>query len=204
MPMAVLQGRVPYLSELLKQKESVSHGSISFSDQEGLQKRLESIVDWFRRNTVPSRLMEEDDTDYEKDKTHFRLLHKPRDDLPDHVQSPVFFVIVRNAAFYTFAAVLTWLHTGEIEYCRRMGGKTASTRSVKRAAKRKKGCIPFASPKAVYKLAFRLGLDDLCASALMAYRATLTRENALREFFSESASCYPELSKAAESVLLGR
>jgi len=192
-----LASKVPYFQDLLTRDRVGTYGVIKFDDLEDAGRRLESLLDWFRRNGSMSALTESEGSDFEEVQTRFRLAYKPRDDVPDVVESPVHFYVVRHAAFFTYQAVLAWITTGQIRYWR----KSLNASDSRWAPKHRKGALPFASPRSVYKLAYRLGLPALCESALLAYRAALDNEVAARELFCESSVCYPELGTAAESFV---
>lgn len=79
---------------------------------------------------------------------------------------------------------------------RHIGGKTVSFAPLTSAAAAfRASSLP--SPKSVYALAHKLGLESLQSKALSDISIQLSERNALQELFSSHAALYPEISAAA-------
>ncbi|GAA5979110.1 hypothetical protein JCM10908_002807 [Rhodotorula pacifica] len=93
-------------------------------------------------------------------------------------------VIVRQAAYTTYSAVLVWLSCRQIQYAplRSRGPQTRKARINRFAAAGSQLPAP-ASPKSVYRLAHLLEIAELRQSALANFRAQLTPDNVADELF---------------------
>ncbi len=108
-------------------------------------------------------------------------------------------VVIKEAAFTTYHAVLVWLHFGHITFdqlssspCGTSGDATTNERQAKRArldaAATSDPELPLpASPKSVYQLAHILELPDLVKLALDNFTSQLTVENVLYQLTAEIA-----------------
>ncbi|KAF9648607.1 hypothetical protein BDM02DRAFT_2235999 [Thelephora ganbajun] len=95
-------------------------------------------------------------------------------------------VIIRDAAFVTFHAVLVYLCTKEIEF-RTIGGIGARS-----------GCssrVPPPSARSVYRLADKYRIPDLRELALLEIRSDIKKCNIVEESFQQFVSWYPEIQE---------
>ncbi|KAJ6623630.1 hypothetical protein B0H10DRAFT_776067 [Mycena sp. CBHHK59/15] len=101
-------------------------------------------------------------------------------------------VILRDTAFNTWNALLYYLYTHKIRFTAGPRLRNLSVRSK----------IPECSPKSMYRLADKLGLDDLKARSLSSIKACLSRENIVREAFASFTSMYPEVQDITVEFLI--
>ncbi|KAJ7160676.1 hypothetical protein C8R43DRAFT_1177098 [Mycena crocata] len=103
-------------------------------------------------------------------------------------------VVVKGHAFQTWNALLHYLYTNKIVFrnLKSSGGQGGSE--------------PLhtlqCSPKSMYKLAEKFGLEDLKALALASLRSQLSSDNIVREAFSSFTSMYPEISDIEVGILI--
>ncbi|KAJ7159562.1 hypothetical protein C8R46DRAFT_1001806 [Mycena filopes] len=90
-------------------------------------------------------------------------------------------VVLKDTAYRTWKALLYYLYTRQINF----------------VPLRSENCLdletkePKCSAKSMYRLADKLGLDELKSSALQYIRTRLSEENILQEVFSSFTSMYP-------------
>lgn len=100
-------------------------------------------------------------------------------------------VIVTDASVKTYKALLIWISTGCITFAPLSSSKQDGSVS-----------SGLASPKSVYALAHKLGIEELQKRALTSFSGQLVEVNALQELFSSHAALYPELSAAAMTATI--
>ncbi|KWU41117.1 hypothetical protein RHOSPDRAFT_23601, partial [Rhodotorula sp. JG-1b] len=125
-----------------------------------------------------SRLYEESDDETDE---HFAAQVAKKAPLSDSNNLPHKKVVINDAAFTTYQAILVWM----------------SSRYIPES----ETSLP-ASPKSVYRLAHLLELDELQEIALNNFRSQLTVHNAATELFSDVASAYPALRDIALDFIL--
>ncbi|KAJ6509665.1 hypothetical protein DFH09DRAFT_273698 [Mycena vulgaris] len=101
-------------------------------------------------------------------------------------------VVVRGTAFKTWKALLYYICTSKLGF---------STEGVAQVVADGYG-TPRCSAKSMYRLADKLGLDELKAASLSAIRASLSTENIIQAVFSKFTSMYPEVQDAEVEFLL--
>lgn len=133
-----------------------------------------------------------DDSDDETDGLYFAA-HPPQLSEADELQHPYKEIKITKTAFSAYRAVLAYLRTGHIAFAPLSATFTADptpgapVRSeLIEAAAAKNGSRPWlVSPRSGFRLAHRLGLDDLQTLCLSRMRESLTPETALHELFSD-------------------
>ncbi|KAJ7474210.1 hypothetical protein FB451DRAFT_1248323 [Mycena latifolia] len=92
-------------------------------------------------------------------------------------------IVLKDTAHKTWKALLYYLYTRRINFAplRSEGAREADTEG------------PACSAKSMYRLADKLGLDDLKSRALQWIRSRLSEDNILREVFSSFTSMYPNV-----------
>ncbi|GAA5873323.1 hypothetical protein JCM3774_005941 [Rhodotorula dairenensis] len=115
--------------------------------------------------------------------------------------SPYKRVVVREAAYSTYAAVLVRLACRHIEFAS-LTSKLQRPRKdeVEQFAKEHPHLPAPVSPKSVYRLAHLLELEELQEVAVRDFAAQLTSDNVVKELFSDVASSYKELRDTALDV----
>jgi hypothetical protein len=108
-------------------------------------------------------------------------------------------VIINDAAFSTYQAILVWMSSSYIRFAplrSRMENNASDENEsrlqdiIKMVEANPETSLP-ASPKSVYRLAHLLELKDLQEAALANLSSQLTAHNAATELFSDVASAYP-------------
>ncbi|KAJ7474211.1 hypothetical protein FB451DRAFT_1248326 [Mycena latifolia] len=101
-------------------------------------------------------------------------------------------VIVRGTAFKTWKALLYYMYTSKLDF---------STEVVGQVVDDEYG-VPRCSAKSMYRLADKLGLDELKAVSLSSIRTRLSQKNIIQEVFSKFTSIYPEVQDVEVKFLL--
>jgi hypothetical protein len=117
---------------------------------------------------------------------------------PAHFQSIGRTILVNDTAFKTWQALILYLYSGNIEFLPLKSGRSPSQATG--VAERDHLCHP-CSPKSMYRLATKLGLDDLKNLAFKSIRAGLSKNNILNEAFSEFTSRYPPILEMEVNIL---
>lgn len=155
-------------------------GEIRTTSFKARRAELEMLVLPHRRLTWISPLIKED-LDAELCTVHFRDL-PTRHNEPDHaVRSPTRYLVVNHHSSLAFTAVLTYLQTGKKDIAKLLHRGSAQT-------------IP---PRAVYRLAKQLHLNELAKLALDYYGAHLDSDVAISDIFSDTAAAFPGLASIA-------
>ena len=110
-------------------------------------------------------------------------------DNPEKDDSVVRFIIVTDASMKSYRALFKWIDTRQISF-----SGLKSLGSVRDPH--------LSSPKSIYALAHKLGIQGLQNVALANFSTQLTAKNALQELFSGHASIYPEISSAAMKAVI--
>ncbi|PBK87720.1 hypothetical protein ARMGADRAFT_1065939 [Armillaria gallica] len=97
---------------------------------------------------------------------------------------------IKDVAYTTFKSLIGWIYTGKIAF-----KPLKSLRSLRRDPS---AC----SPKSMYRLATRAGLDELRKLAFDNLRSQLTEENIIRELFSTFSRDNPEVLEMELTVIL--
>ncbi|OSX61758.1 hypothetical protein POSPLADRAFT_1070345 [Postia placenta MAD-698-R-SB12] len=105
-------------------------------------------------------------------------------------------VFVKDAAHKTLQALVAYLYTGEIDFAPL---RSANARPAAQHPSAYES--PLCSPKSIYRLADRYGLDDLKKRALENLGAQLTADNILPELFSRFTSRYEEVQQLEVELL---
>lgn len=145
-----------------------------------------------------------DDSDDEADEVY-------SEEGSSHMNTPDDFeyreVVIKSAAYSTYRALLTWLHTIYIDFApplyRARGGcqDIRPRRIALSSFLLHNSPVPLpVSTVSVYRLAHFVELAHLKAIALTTYKFQLTKETVLRELVSDAVECYPELRAAALRV----
>ncbi|KAJ7474208.1 hypothetical protein FB451DRAFT_1248312 [Mycena latifolia] len=100
-------------------------------------------------------------------------------------------VVLKDTAFRTWKALLYYLYT------RRVNFRPLKSEGLKETAVSGPTC----SPKSMYRLADKLGLEELQALALAAISSRLSEENILQEVFSTFTSYYPVIQELEVRIL---
>ncbi|KAJ7083876.1 hypothetical protein C8R44DRAFT_52725 [Mycena epipterygia] len=101
-------------------------------------------------------------------------------------------VVLKDIAFTTWKALLYYYL-----YTRRVNFRPLKSEGRKELTVHGPSC----SPKSMYRLADKLGLDELQALALAAISARLSEDNILEEVFSSFTSRYPAIQELEVGVL---
>ncbi|KAJ7152466.1 hypothetical protein C8R46DRAFT_1121305 [Mycena filopes] len=102
-------------------------------------------------------------------------------------------IVLKDTAFTTWKALIYYLYT------RRVNFRPLKSEGSQEAGPAVKG--PTCSPKSMYRLADKLGLEDLQALALTAISSRLSETNILEEVFSSFTSVYPVIRDLEVGVL---
>ncbi|KAF7367700.1 hypothetical protein MSAN_00833800 [Mycena sanguinolenta] len=101
-------------------------------------------------------------------------------------------IVLKDTAFRTWKALLCYLYTRRVKF--------APLKS-ERGPKELVTTGPMCSPKSMYRLADKLGLEELRALALASITSRLSEENILEEVFSFFTSMYPVIQELEVGVL---
>jgi len=117
---------------------------------------------------------------------------------PAHLQSIGRTILVNDTAFKTWQALILYLYSGNIEFL-----PLKSERSPSQSIGVAEGDHLYhpCSPKSMYRLATKLGFDDLKNLAFKSIRAGLSKNNILNEAFSEFTSRYPPILEMEVNIL---
>ncbi len=129
------------------------------------------------------------DSDDESDRVPFKLATtRTKSALPLGVKE----VVIRSAAYTTYLAVLTYIHSGfnnfaplSIPSLFVKNPGPARTAALTASATNHPNLPLPASPKSVFKLAHLLELEDLAKLALVDYQSKLTVDNVLHELVTD-------------------
>ncbi|KIJ07650.1 hypothetical protein PAXINDRAFT_19175 [Paxillus involutus ATCC 200175] len=105
-------------------------------------------------------------------------------------------IFVKDTAFRTWKALLLYLYTGRVTFC--------DLRSQDKAPVEALNCTdnpPRCSPKSMYRLACKVGLETLASQALEAICKHLTPTNIIRELSLVLPSRYPPILQAELDAL---
>ncbi|KAJ7083864.1 hypothetical protein C8R44DRAFT_862340 [Mycena epipterygia] len=103
-------------------------------------------------------------------------------------------IVLKDTAHKTWKALLYYLYTKRIKFSplRSEGSKNFDAEG------------PICSAKSMYRLADKLGLDELKSSALEYIRSRLSEDNILHEVFSSFTSMYPTIQTLEVDYLTSR
>ncbi|KDQ57700.1 hypothetical protein JAAARDRAFT_35385 [Jaapia argillacea MUCL 33604] len=120
-------------------------------------------------------------------------------------------IVVKDTAFKTLRAFVIYLYTGEVSFHRQKSDLPEGEAEVegKKGKKKRRGGkesspteekaddeMSICSPKSMYRLSDKVGLDDLKALSFKAIKDSLSPANVVKEAFSFFTSLYPELQEA--------
>lgn len=146
-------------------------------------------------STTPHRLFE--DSDDETDE----VLQKSYSDRVKERTKPVApgkTITVAESAYTTYAAVLLWVLTHEIEFAPLESTGLEGRADFLKKALDSNAFLPApASPKSVFRLAHLLELSDLQDLAVTEFKCQLSHKNAAEELFSDVSCAYPDIRDAA-------
>lgn len=108
-----------------------------------------------------------------------------------HMQRPGRAVFVKDVAYKTWLALVSYLYTGRIAFAR-LRSTTAGKEKVN-IVQPMPHEPPLCSPKSMYRLADKYGFQDLKKLSLNNIRSQLTADNILPELFSRFTSRYTEV-----------
>ncbi|KAH0581858.1 hypothetical protein H2248_011537 [Termitomyces sp. 'cryptogamus'] len=103
-------------------------------------------------------------------------------------------ILVPDTAFSTWKALILYLYFGKLHF--KPLTRTASCRV------ETNDCDVACSPKSMYRLALKIGHEELQKLSLEAIIGDLTEDNIVEELFSHFTSMYPEVQKAELGVLI--
>ncbi|KAH9920091.1 uncharacterized protein B0H18DRAFT_617273 [Fomitopsis serialis] len=101
-------------------------------------------------------------------------------------------VVVKDMAHKTWIALIAYIYTGSIEFSP-LRSSSASPPGDHGSQNRTSSVA--CSPKSMYRLADKYGLEDLQGMALKQIRSGLSTDNILKELFSTFTSRYPEVQQ---------
>jgi len=104
-------------------------------------------------------------------------------------------ICVRDHAYKSWRSLVLYLYSGEIHF-RTLRSQGAV--SDKRPPSHLQSC----SPKSMYRIADKLGLEDLKKKSAEAIRVKLSANNIVKELFSKFTSWYPEIADIEVEVFL--
>jgi len=107
-------------------------------------------------------------------------------------------VIVKDMAYKTWIALIAYLYTGSIEF---LPLRSSSASPPGDHDNRNGTSFLKCSPKSMYRLADKYGLEGLKGMALDNIRLKLSPDNILKELFSTFTSRYPEIQQIQVDVL---
>ncbi|KAF8837057.1 hypothetical protein BDN67DRAFT_957219 [Paxillus ammoniavirescens] len=105
-------------------------------------------------------------------------------------------ILVKDTAFQTWYTLLNYLYTGKVTF---LPPKSSAIHSGKSSEGPKEK--PKCSAKSMYRLACKVGLDDLRDEAFTSIKSHLTENNILRELSCKLLSRYPALLEMELDVL---
>ncbi|KAI0093021.1 hypothetical protein BDY19DRAFT_902841 [Irpex rosettiformis] len=94
-------------------------------------------------------------------------------------------LFIPDSAHQTWQALLLYLYNDHIQF--------APLRSEGQKTRQPDPANPSCSPKSMYRLASKLGLENLRQQAFAAIESALTKDNIVKELFSDFAWRYPEI-----------
>ncbi|KAI0826425.1 hypothetical protein BC629DRAFT_1587220 [Irpex lacteus] len=107
-------------------------------------------------------------------------------------------IVVPDVAFTTLRAFMLWLCTGDLAFSR-LKSQTTRLGAFDVMASETFDC----SPKSMYRLADKWGVQELQKKALGDIRSKLSRENIMHELLSFVTSTYPEVRDMEITFVLG-
>ncbi|KAK7682319.1 hypothetical protein QCA50_014523 [Cerrena zonata] len=106
-------------------------------------------------------------------------------------------VLVTDVAANTWEALLFYIYTGKVQFASlRSEGAEERMCAMKQHKHDHPHRPPLCSPKSIYRLADKIGLDGLKAQALVELKKRLDSKMILDEIFSRFSSWYPDILKA--------
>ncbi|EPQ57565.1 hypothetical protein GLOTRDRAFT_137867 [Gloeophyllum trabeum ATCC 11539] len=112
-------------------------------------------------------------------------------------------VVVTDSAYRTYKALIYYLYTGDVSFASLRSGYPAIEGEERTPATGGSDDSPRCSPKSMYRLADKLGLEELKKKAFLAIKSELSGTNIVKEAFSRFASIpeYAEIREMEVSVL---
>ncbi|KAH7906218.1 hypothetical protein BJ138DRAFT_658778 [Hygrophoropsis aurantiaca] len=111
----------------------------------------------------------------------------------EHIANVIY---VKGTAYKTWRAFVFFCYTGQVTFSPLRSSNTASERSPD------DGKDSHCSPKSMYCLANKLGINALEASALAAIEEHLSKNNIIDELFSKFTSKYPVIQEMEMRILM--
>ncbi|KIJ12319.1 hypothetical protein PAXINDRAFT_118184 [Paxillus involutus ATCC 200175] len=105
-------------------------------------------------------------------------------------------ILIKDTAFQTWYTLLNYLYTGKVTFLPPKSSAVQSERSPEGPEEK-----PKCSAKSMYRLACKVGLDDLRDEAFASIKGHLTENNILRELSCKLLSRYPALLEMELDVL---
>ncbi|KIJ64183.1 hypothetical protein HYDPIDRAFT_112125 [Hydnomerulius pinastri MD-312] len=109
-------------------------------------------------------------------------------------------VIVKGTAYRTWLALVFYCYTGQIVFCP-LRSQVAPGAQFSRPLQSVGGPPP-CSPKSMYRLADKLGIETLKTLSFVAIEERLSKANILHEAFSKFTSKFPEVQKMEVAILV--
>ncbi|KAF8893847.1 hypothetical protein BD779DRAFT_955341 [Infundibulicybe gibba] len=105
-------------------------------------------------------------------------------------------VFIPDISYKTWKALIWYLYTHEISFRPLASQAREINTSVVGSS------TPPCSPKSMYRLANKLGIEELRALSLTAIQSGITKENILKEMFCKFTSYYPEIQEFESTFLI--
>ncbi|KAH7906108.1 hypothetical protein BJ138DRAFT_1117870 [Hygrophoropsis aurantiaca] len=158
-------------------------------------------------STPEGRLMEiveeyeyESDSDLDDSEDRNIGVSEPTETIPMPIEPPTNIaniIYVKDTAYKTWRALVYYCYTGQIAFL-----PLKSSNNVERESPSADGEDNRCSPKSMYSLAHKLGINTLEASALAAIEEHLSQSNVLDELFSKFTSKYPAIQEMEMRILM--
>jgi hypothetical protein len=104
-------------------------------------------------------------------------------------------IVIREVAYKTLRALIYYLYTDKVAFAPLRSQGTKSSNTSAQSTLDEYHSPPPCSPKSMYRVADRFGLDDLKKKAEQDIRSKLTSENILTELYSTFTSSYDKISQ---------
>ncbi|KDQ57703.1 hypothetical protein JAAARDRAFT_35387 [Jaapia argillacea MUCL 33604] len=136
----------------------------------------------------------------DNDKTPEASLVQPLQDSTHYQGQKGRVVVIKDVAFKTMRALLFYAYTGEIKFLP-LGSVKPTSGLTSLNAVLAPQYVPSCSPKSMYRLADKLGMEDLEKLALHAIRSSLDEHNIVPEIFSGFTSRFKKVKDMEMGIL---
>jgi len=114
-------------------------------------------------------------------------------------------IVINDFAYKTWRSLLLYLHLGKIAFSPLSSSTGRNTANSSLSAKQNDGSsVMMTSAKSMYRLADKLGMEELATKALDNIKSQLTIDNVIEELFSRFTSWFPKVRDMELEFLFDR